>query len=273
MPELTQEQQEYLLQFQHPEKILCGFPGISEKLIAELFSLEESVFQGIRKKFSIAAESAAQELLEDKGFSQQIENLPFAENATIVALGDSITDDLQSWFEVLRHCCNLHISEKRLNLINFGISGDTTSQMIARFLEVINAEPDWIFCFAGTNDARLHGLSPTKVLVSPEETEKNLEMLSNMGENQTNAKWIWITPPTIIEDKIVSHWFLGSLQLMWNNKDMKLLGEIIRKRQEPVVDLQKVFGDPASPELLLDDGLHPSLAGHQQIVKALVNSF
>lgn len=271
MPELTQKQQEYLLQFQHPEKILSSFPGISEKLIAELFNLKESVFKGIRKNFSDAAETAAQELLIDEEFSHKIENLPFAENATIVALGDSITDDLQSWFEVLRHCCNIHIPDKRLNLVNLGISGDTTSQMIARFLEVVNAEPDWIFCFTGTNDARLHGLSPTKVLVSPEETEKNLEMLSSMGKNQTNAKWVWITPATVIEEKIASNWFLSSLQLMWRNTDLNLLTSIIKIRQEPVVDLQEVFGHPPSPELLLDDGLHPSLTGHKQIVKALLN--
>ena len=38
----------------------------------------------------------------------------------------------------------------------------------------------------------------------------------------------------------------------------------------PVVDLQRVFGNPANPKLLMDDGLHPNIEGQRAIVKALV---
>jgi lysophospholipase L1-like esterase len=122
----------------------------------------------------------------------------------------------------------------------------------------------------GTNDARLHGQSPTKTLVSPHETEKNLAMLHNFARTQTSARWVWLTPATVIEPMIAAHWFLGPLQLMWKNEDLTAVAEAVKRQTDPVVDLQQHFGIPAKPDLLLDDGLHPSLAGQKVIVKALV---
>ena len=44
----------------------------------------------------------------------------------------------------------------------------------------------------------------------------------------------------------------------------------MRQLPDPVVDLQKIFGCPANPDLLLSEGIHPSLAGHKAIVTALI---
>jgi acyl-CoA thioesterase I len=157
-----------------------------------------------------------------------------------------------------------------IKVINAGVSGDTTSQIISRFLGVALQQPDWVICNAGTNDARLHGTSPTKVLVSPEETEKNLKMLRSFAATQTSARWVWMTPATVIEDKIAAFWFLPPYQMMIKNKDLVAVAEVVRRQPDPVVDVQAVFGLPPSPELLLFDGLHPSLVGQKVIVKALV---
>jgi lysophospholipase L1-like esterase len=45
---------------------------------------------------------------------------------------------------------------------------------------------------------------------------------------------------------------------------------LIRRQPEPVVDLQRAFGRPANPRLLLADGLHPNVAGQQVILRAVV---
>jgi lysophospholipase L1-like esterase len=47
---------------------------------------------------------------------------------------------------------------------------------------------------------------------------------------------------------------------------------VIHRQPDPVVDLQDAFGTPPPPELLLPDGLHPSLAGQKTIVRALVET-
>jgi lysophospholipase L1-like esterase len=40
--------------------------------------------------------------------------------------------------------------------------------------------------------------------------------------------------------------------------------------EDILVDLWETFGDPPKPELLLPDGLHPSLAGQGAIATAFV---
>ena len=214
--------------------------------------------------------------MADPDFAARVDRLPFQTGDTVVGLGDSITDDDQSWIEILRHLLAQRRPKDEITLLNEGVSGDTTSQMISRFLDVVLDEPDWIICFPGTNDARLHGQHPTKTLVSVEETAKNLEMLRHFGRTQCPARWAWITPATVIEGQIARDWFLSAFELAWRNEDLAAIAitviEVAGRHGDLAIDLQAVFGLPPDPRLLLPDGLHPSLAGQKAIVTALVNT-
>lgn len=272
---LEGEELTYQLQFFHPEKIsiLASMPGMNEEVVAKIYGIDMVWYQNLKNNFQQNAQRAAQELLTNPTFATQVDQLPFAPGTIIVGLGDSITDDCQSWLEILRHLLAQRRPQDKIQVINAGVSGDTTDQMITRFFEITLQQPDWIICFAGTNDARRHGQSPTKVLVSLEETAKNLQMLRHFANSETTAKWMWITPASVIEEQIVKHWFLGQLEVMWLNKDLQAIAELINQQPEPVVNLQPIFGMPANPDLLLPDGLHPSLAGQKAIVKAVVERF
>lgn len=264
------EELSYIIQFQHPEKTLAGMPGMSDALVAMLHNIDLVTYQTIKTHFADNARNAAIDLLSDHAFAAQVDRLPFVAGDIIVGLGDSITDDYQSWLEILRHLLALRRPQDNLTVINAGISGDTTANLISRFLDVVNAKPDWIFCFVGTNDARLHGESPTKTLLSLSETAANLHMLRHYAAKQTQAEWVWLTPATVLEDWISVDWFLGPLQLGWRNGDLAAVAELMHTLPDPVVDLQAVFGTPANPDYLLPDGLHPSLAGQKAIVTALI---
>lgn len=270
MAQLPPEQLDFLIQFIHPEKSLASMPGIGATEFAALFELSPEEYRQRREAFANRARQTAEELLADADFAACVDHLPFAPNSTIVGLGDSITDDLQSWLTILRHLLDLRRPQDHIRIVNAGISGDTTAQMISRFLAVVLEEPDWILCMAGTNDARQHGQSPSKILVSPEETAKNLDMLRNFSTTQTSARWLWITPATVIPEQISAHWLIGEGQMMWGNDDLAVIADLMRRRPEPVVDLQQLFGLPADPALLLDDGLHPNLAGQKIIARAVV---
>ncbi len=265
--DISFEQRSYYIQFQHPEKT---WPGLGESALAPLFDVDLPTYQKIRSIFAETTRQAALDLLDDPAFPAQVDRLPFEAGATVVGLGDSITDDLQSWLEILREVLALRRSHDQIKVSNAGISGYTTAQVVSRFLDVVQQEPDWIICMVGTNDARRHGLSPTKTLVSLEETAKNLEMLRNFGATQTKARWVWMTPSPVIEAQIASDWFLSPFQMMWRNEDLRAIAQVIRQLSDPVVDLQSAFGMDAYPNLLLADGLHPSLAGQKRIVTALV---
>ncbi|MCU1413524.1 MAG: hypothetical protein JWN80_864 [Microbacteriaceae bacterium] len=60
---------------------------------------------------------------------------------TVLFLGDSITalGDWQTWFP-------------DVNALNFGLSGSTTDDLLARVGEVVAADPDEIIVLIGTND-------------------------------------------------------------------------------------------------------------------------
>jgi lysophospholipase L1-like esterase len=267
---LTADQIEYLIQFAHPDKMLKWSTTVDERVLATIYGVDVTDYRASRARFASRVREAALDLLKDDPFARRVDKLPFAPKSVVVGLGDSITDDHQSWLEILTDLLLLRRPEEGITVINAGISGDTTSQMITRFLEVVNAKPDWIIAMPGTNDARLHGEKPTKTLVSIEETKKNIAMLRNYAATQTKARWVWMTPATVIEEKIPKHWLLGEGQMMWRNKDLAAIAAVIRRQPEPVVDLQKVFGNPANPKLLMDDGLHPSITGQKEIVRALV---
>jgi lysophospholipase L1-like esterase len=276
MEGLSPSELAYVLQFQHKEKLLAHIPGVNDTTVAALWGLDAATYRGTRAEFAGHALRAAKDLLADDDFAARVDRLPFAPGDTVVGLGDSITDDDQSWLEILRHLLAQRRPEAQIDVVNEGVSGDTTSQMISRFLDVVLRQPAWILCLAGTNDARLHGRFPTKTLVSLEETAANLDMLRHFGATQCPAQWLWIAPPTVIEQQIERDWFLSPFEMRWRNSDLAAIAEamagIAAQGQEPLVNLQDLFGLPPDPALLLPDGLHPSLAGQTAIVRAVVET-
>jgi lysophospholipase L1-like esterase len=123
---------------------------------------------------------------------------------------------------------------------------------------------------AGTNDARAHGKQPAKTMVSRGETALNLAALRHFAATETSAKWVWLTPPPVIEHKIAAHWHLGGGEMAWSNRDVSAIADMVRAQSDLVVDIHAAFGNPANPDLLLPDGLHPSLAGQTLIARKLV---
>ena len=269
---LTLADLEYVIQFQHPEKILAGLPTrpeITDGMIAPFFGLETSAYSQIKEGFAVRAREAALELLENFDLRERVDRLPFERGETVVGLGDSITDDYQSWFEILRSVVEERRPQDGIRFVNAGISGDTTTQIISRFIGVVQERPDWIVSLMGTNDVRRHGEDP-KILVSHDETEANLNMIRQFAEEQTDANLIWMTPPPVLEDRIAENPFLAPQELMWRNEDLEEVAGIVRDLDDPMIDLQDVMRKPVDPELFLPDGLHPSLEGQRTIAAALV---
>src|SRR5689334_18811788 len=99
---LTAEQTEFLIQFLHPDKIMPWSTTIDERMLATIYGVDITVYRAAREKFANRVRQTAQELLSDASFAKKVDNLPFARGSVVVGLGDSITDDIQSWLEILR---------------------------------------------------------------------------------------------------------------------------------------------------------------------------
>jgi len=261
------------MQYHHPEKTLAELPGgqeIGDELLAPFFGTDVRTYREIKVAFAERARRCARELLQDARFAWLVDRLPFEPGSTVVGLGDSITDDSQSWLEILRHLLADRRPEDRIELVNAGISGDTTSGLLGRFLDVLEGDPAWIVTLIGTNDVAFVRDPHTKPLVSPEETGKNLRTLRDLAETLSEARLVWMTPPPAIEARVAED--SSPSEPTWRNVDLAEVARLVREvaGEDPLVDLWEAFGDPPEPELLLPDGLHPSLAGQKTIAAALV---
>jgi len=271
---LNRAEIEAAVQYHHPEKGLAALPTrpeIRDELLAPFFGTDVGTYREIKATFAERARRCARELLEDVRFATLVDRLPFGAYSTVVGLGDSITDDYQSWLEILRHLLAARRPESGIRLVNAGISGDTTSRLLGRFLDVLERDPAWIVTLIGTNDVHFVREPLTKTLVSLEETAKNLRTLRKLAETLSGARLVWMTPPPAIESRHAEDPSLAG-QPVWRNADLAQVASLVREvaGEDPVVDLWEAFGDPPNPEFLLPDGLHPSLAGQKAIAAALV---
>jgi acyl-CoA thioesterase I len=158
------------IQYTHLEKLYGYLPGMDEALIAWLFGLGVEEYREVRGRFDSAACDATRELLEDAYFAGRVDLLPFGSGETVVGVGDSITDGLQSWLEIVRHLLELRRPEDGTRVVNAGLSAHTTAMVLRRFIpSVISLKPDWTICLLGGNDATRIGPEPDKPQVGIEE--------------------------------------------------------------------------------------------------------
>ncbi|MQA77092.1 MAG: hypothetical protein GEV10_01185 [Streptosporangiales bacterium] len=257
------------LQLTHLEKLYGYLPGMVDAL-PSIFGLDKDRYAELTEGFAVHARQAAQELLDDDAFASAVDALPFAPGQTVLAVGDSMTDDLQSWAEILRHVLELLRPDDGVRIVNGGLSAHTTAMVLRRWVPTVAQRPDWIICFLGGNDVTRVGPEPTKSQVSTAETVANLRELHRIAAARADASWVWITPAPVHEERVAAFPPFRMGESTWRNDDIVALTEAMRDFPEPVVDLTTVFGVPAADDLQGPDGVHASLAGQQAVTRALV---
>jgi acyl-CoA thioesterase I len=268
----TPEFAAFFVQFIHFDKFFASFgTTLDEETLAGLYGLDVQTYRDLLAGFETASRQAAEELLEDADFAARVDQLPFAPGDTIVGLGDSITDDLQSWAVIFRHLLELRRADDQIQVVNHGISGDTTADVLRRYVPILLTQPAWIICMLGTNDVQRNGRQATKTLVSLEETTLNLAELRHLAATESGTtQWAWITLPPCDEARVAASPFMAQGEISVHNDDIVAIADFVRGQPEPVVDLIDLFGIPPASEFMMQDGLHPSLAGQQAIARALV---
>lgn len=278
--------EKYLLQFLNLEKRYPLLPGIENKqATAGLMGLEVEELEKLRDRFRSNAKEAAIELLEDPEVAEWIEKLPFEEGDTIVALGDSITDDLQGWFNIFEHVLDIGLDDPDFTFINSGISYDTSTDALKRLnRDVLAHEPDWVIVALGTFDAQRLHVAPDRQLVSLADYWENLNTIENNVSEITDKPLIWITPPPVITEMLQQ---IRLFHFDIYEKDLSGIREILTGKKGYIVDplgerMNDEDAQPAddeedeqprsapAPWNYLSDGLHPSLSGHSNTVKELI---
>jgi len=282
--------EKYLLQFLNLEKRFPLLPGINNpEALAGLMGLETDELKKLRDRYKSNAKQAAIELLEDGEVADWIEDLPFEQGDTIVALGDSLTDDLQGWFSIFKHVLEIGRDDSDFNFVNSGISYDTSTDALKRLnRDVLDHDPDWVIVALGTFDAQRLHVAPDRTLVSLADYWENLNTIETVVGEVTNNPLIWITPPPVItemlqqirlfnfdlfEEDLSSYreilsgkkgYIVDPLGTRMNNED----GQHEHTHDQGDHDHEEETG-PAAWNYL-SDGLHPSLSGHNNTVKELI---
>lgn len=64
------------------------------------------------------------------------------------------------------------------------------------------------------------------------------------------------------------HFKMGFLN--WRNADIRLVGDVVRRQPDTVIDVQPAFEGPDSDRRLGSDGIHPSIEGHIAVARQAV---
>jgi lysophospholipase L1-like esterase len=243
-----------LVRYCHPARLLATtrLPGtLDETALAALYDVPVAEYRCAVAAIRREAIEGARALREDDSMRRLLESVQVDR---ILAVGDSHTDDLASWAEIL--------SLAGLPVVNAGLSGDTTAAALGRLQSLPPAAH--AFVLLGTNDARRHG--DLDALVSDAETRRNVRAIAHLLHRRCR-RVTWITPPPVDEERIRSDTALAEAAVSWRYTEMAGKAEIVR-RQQPgdVIDLWKSFGD----EHLAADGLHAGAAGQQLIAELVV---
>jgi len=247
-PPMSAAELETLVRFEHPAKLLSvaefpGGAGLDAAAQAAAYRTDAETVVALRARFRTQVQDAAR-LLD--GVSSP---------GRIVALGDSITDDLLSWVEIIRAA--------GLDVVNAGVSGDTTADAFRRLYGIVLLEPDVVITMLGTNDCQRHN---GDLLVSPHESARNLAAIAGWLR-RAGARRLWITPPPVDEDALARA--VGSRPFAVRDADVRAVAAAIHRLGDPVVDLHEVFGGRAG--LLMEDGVHPTLEGQTAIAAAVAS--
>jgi len=139
------------LQYTHLDKLYGYLPGMPQAAPA-IFGLGPAAYAEIIAQFDRRAAGAADRLLDDQRVAGWVDTLPFTPGQKLLAVGDSTTDDLQSWAVIFRHLLSKRRGQDHIDIINAGLSAHTTAMMLRRWPATLAVKPDWIMCALGTND-------------------------------------------------------------------------------------------------------------------------
>jgi lysophospholipase L1-like esterase len=103
----------------------------------------------------------------------------------IAILGDSHVDGVN--FRLLLHCGGIG---------NYGESGDTTAQMLARLPRILELKPKLLMVMAGTNDALKE--------IAPQETLANLKAIEAQATRNGTAYLSFSPPPLPVKADVLA---------------------------------------------------------------------
>lgn len=266
----TKEHLEVLVRYFHPERKYPFLRGaFNHAAHASLFGIREQLYVKLRESLTLKMQEEVDKKLRETDLASKIKQLSFAKGSKIVALGDSLTDDLLSWFEMLRYACAEVRPEDDLQFVNFATTGDNSSQVLQSVVEAHQLQDvAHIFCLIGTNDSRCFGHGIDKANISFSEFQANISSIMQFHQQQPSVKWTWLLPVEVDLERINADPFLQNLQLSWKNSQIREIQKYLAERSEPSIEIESLVTSKSFHER---DGLHWTLQAHSCVFDKVLN--
>jgi acyl-CoA thioesterase-1 len=252
--------------------LLGRFPiedDLHAELLAQMLDCSRDTVRSIVGELTGLARQTAAQMLAGSGFRDMVRALPFRPQERIVAVGDSITADRLGWFELLSGALALD-GRPTGEMINLGVSGNTTADVLERFDLLEAARPSHVLLMAGTNDARSHGRAVAYRMATPAETARNLRALVDLIVTGLGAAVTVITPPAVDQRRIDT--FFADAAVRWRADHVAEVAGVIRDVAPTGIDLHGHTRDHIAGDFLEADGVHPTPAGQRVILTRIVAS-
>lgn len=191
----------------------------------------------------------------------------------IVIFGDSLVQgalDLEKggWANRLKiffwqeNIKNSGIYYEGINVINFGIGGDTVADVLDRFDCEINAvreEVDKIIFAVGINDA---GFRNNKKVNNKKNFEKEFQLLINKGIKKVGvAEDISVVCITNVSAVALDGWFDENRLIEFDN----IIKDIVNNTGCNLIPMHGILTESD----FCDDGLHPNAQGHKKMFERI----
>ena len=265
--------EQFIIPFFHAHKRLPLFPGRYDiDVEATLLGITTEELKTYRDNFNQNAKQAALELLKEDEIVDLIDKLPFDGEETIVAFGDSSTEDQQGWFTILSHLLEISFENPAFNFINSGVSYNTTSEALKRLdRDVLLYEPDWVLVSLGTFDAQRLNVAPQRTLIPLSETWENINTIHEILESQVDNPTVWVTPTPVISELLASN---PMYEFSIDPDDLEQVRQLVMGKTGGIVDPKGERMGESGPKAwnYLSDGLHPSLSGHINTVREVLRT-
>lgn len=278
MKKLSEEEksviEQFMIPFFHAEKRYPLFPGKAEiEVEAKLLGISVEELKTYRQNFEQNAKQGALELLKEDEIIDLIDKLPFDGEETIVAFGDSSTEDEQGWFEIFKHLLEISFENAEFKFINSGVAYNTTSEALKRLdRDVILHEPDWVLVSLGTFDVQKLNIAPQRTLLPLSETWENLNTIHEILDAQVENHSLWVTPTPVISELLEAN---PIYEFTIDNNDIEQVRQLVTGKTGGIVDPKGIRMGEEEPKAwnYLGDGLHPSLSGHINTVREVLRTF
>lgn len=248
-------------------------PGLklSDKIKAQMLSIDEDKYRKIISDKKESARQVALELLKDDEILHFLNELPFKDHQKIVVYGDSASNAIGGWVDVLSYVFELG-TELDINVVNSSIPQANSSQLLQQFgTKVLAEKPDWVIINIGLWDSIRMNYAADRPLVSVTEFWENIQSMKNACLSlKNNNPIIWMPPSFVIEEAVSANPLING---SFFNSDIKHYQEVVRDKNGILIDPFSVrFGETPKEWHYASDGIHYSDSGNSITVKTLLSS-